>query len=218
MIDTIKKDIETVIASKEYIRKLPEDRYSHMKYPKLIPLMRFNVEQYDIEGIGHLMTMHTTTGMGMELLTVSLMPSTGIQVPYLLIDAMTMKEKRCVFAEYYGCGHESLGEERFHEVFERYKDLPSYSEKENWYINERENCSLIKSGDPQRLAAMAKDSFSAWLTTAENSVVSGEYRKKLVAFRERMISEGNPSSKTLNMLLGKDGAAEFMKKVIMPVE
>ena len=218
MIDRIKNDLERIISSKDTIQKLPEDEYSHMRYPKLIPLMRFDVKQYRIEGFGHLMTMHTTTKMGMELLTASFMPSAGVQVPYLLIDAMVMKKKQCVFVEYYGCGHKDLDEDRLNEVYERYKDLPDYEEKENWYIHEREACSLVKSGDQERLVAMVEDSIEAYLSAAEESSVSDVYRKELITFRERMINEGNPSSRTLEMLLGKSGSVEFMKKVIMPVE
>ena len=54
------------------------------------------------------MIMHTTTKMGMELITMSFMPSECVDLPYLLLDAMSMKKKSCVFVEYYGCGMEEL--------------------------------------------------------------------------------------------------------------
>ncbi len=46
---------------------LPEDRYTNMKYPKLIPMMRFRVDRYNVPGFGHVMMMHTTTKMGKDL-------------------------------------------------------------------------------------------------------------------------------------------------------
>ena len=117
--------------------KLPEDQYSLMKYPKFLPLMVFNVDRYRVRGFGHVMIMHTSTKMGMELLTLSLMPGEGMTLPYLLIDAMSMKKKRCVFVEYYGCGYEPLSEIGLREVYEKYRSLPEYPEKPNWYIRER---------------------------------------------------------------------------------
>ena len=60
---------------------LPEDRYTDMKYPKLLPLMRFRVDRYKVPGYGHVMLMHTKTKMGMELITMSFMPSECITVP-----------------------------------------------------------------------------------------------------------------------------------------
>ena len=77
--------------------------------------------------------------------------------------------------------------------------------------------SLIKTGEADRLTDMAVDSVSAYLGCIAGASVVPEYRDKLKAFRERMIVEGNPSSKTLKMLLKEDGARKFMEEVIMPL-
>ena len=198
--------------------KLPEDDYSHMKYPRLLPLMNFTVDRYRIRDFGHLMIMHTVTKMGMELLTMSFMPSEGVCVPYLLIDAMSMKKKRCVFVEYYGCGHEDLDDGMLEKLYESYKVLPDYEEKENWYIHERMPYSLIKTGREDHLIKLCHDSVKCYLLQMQKAHWDSEYKKELAAFRERMISEGNPSSKTLEMLLKKDGAIRFMKEAVMPIE
>ena len=146
------------------------------------------------------------------------MPSECITLPYLLVDAMSMKKKRCVFVEYYGCGMEDLEDEALHDVYEDYRDLPDYDEKENWYIKERMPYSLIKTGEPDQLVNMVYDSVRAYLGSVSGAKFIPEYKDKLKAFRERMITEGNPSSKTLNMLLKEDGARTFMETVIMPLK
>ncbi|MBO7424900.1 MAG: hypothetical protein J6U23_04430 [Clostridiales bacterium] len=197
---------------------LPEDEYTNMKYPSLLPLMRFRVDQYNINGYGHVMMMHTTTKMGMELLTMSFMPSESVNLPYLLIDAMSMKKKRCVFVEYYGCGEEDLIDHSLKEVYDKWGFLPDYIEKDNWYIKERRPYSLIKSGEENELTDMALDSVRAYLGSISEAKIVPEYEDKLRSFRERMIVEGNPSSKTLNMLLKRDGARVFMERVIMPIK
>ncbi|MBQ2310227.1 MAG: hypothetical protein II186_06230 [Erysipelotrichales bacterium] len=217
MITDLQNRMLRLFDNRKGCRKLAEDSYSHMKYPKILPLMRFEVDRFSWEGYGHIMAMHTTTKMGMELLTLSFMPSTGIQMPYLLIDAMTMKKKRCVFIEYYGCGYEEFADAPLKEVYERYKGLPDYDEKENWYIHERRPYSLIKTGEEKDLADMAEESVKAYLSMIPDSKTDPAYKEKLKAFRARMITEGNPSKKTLEMLLKKDGAIKFMKEVIMPV-
>ncbi len=216
MISRLKEETEALLKNYAVTKKEP-DSYSHMKYPKIFTLMDFYVDQYEIEGFGHLMIMHTKTKMGMELLTASFMPNTGINLPYLLMDAMTMKNKRCIFVEYYGCGNDDLNDEKLKETFEKYHNLPDYAEKENWYIKERRPYSLIKTGSPEELLSMAKDSLSAYLDSVKTSHVSEGYKEKLEAFRNRMITEGNPSSKTLKMLLKEEGAVKFFKGVIMPL-
>ena len=78
--------------------------------------------------------------------------------------------------------------------------------------------SLIKTGDPNELAEMAAESVKAYLGSVSRSRFIPEYKDRLKSFRERMITEGNPSSKTLNMLLKEDGARAFMESVIMPLK
>jgi hypothetical protein len=213
MINQMKEDCESLL--KHYgAGKIEDVRYAHMKYPKLIPLMDFYVDRYRIDGFGMVMVMHTKTKMGMELLTMSFMPD-GMSLPYLLADAMSMKKKRCVFVEYYGCGYEDLNDEKLYEVFEKYRDLEDYEEKPNWYVKERRPYSLIKTGSKEELLAMTHDSLKAYLGSIAGAVYDEDYKRKLMDFRDRMITEGNPSSKTLEMLLKKDGAVRFMEDVVM---
>lgn len=217
MISELRNEIKDII-SKSNAVLLPEDRYTNMKYPSLIPLMRFHVEQYEVKGYGHIMMMHTESKMGMELLTMSFMPSELADLPYLLIDAMSMKKKRCVFVEYYGCGMDGFNDASLKDVYDKWKDLPEYAEKENWYIKERMPYSLIKTGEPEQLAKMASDSVSAYLGSVPGAKTVPEYESMLKAFRERMMVEGNPSEKTLRMLLKEDGARTFFENVIMPLK
>ena len=217
MISTIRQKAVSLISDSNAVL-LPEDCYTNMRYPKILPLMRFKVDQYSVPSFGHVMIMHTTTKMGMELVTMSFMPNECIDLPYLLIDAMSMKKKRCVFVEYYGCGLGSFSDETLKYVYDKYCSLPDYDEKENWYIKERMPYSLIKTGDSESLIRMASDSIEAYLGSIAKTKVIPEYHDKLKAFRERMIVEGNPSSKTLEMLLKKDGARTFMETVIMPLK
>ena len=65
---------------------------------------------------------------------------------------------------------------------------------------------------------MAADSLAAYLAGIGEAPADPAYIGNLTAFRERMITEGNPSSKTLEMLLKKDGAVRFMEEVVMPVK
>ena len=218
MISEMKTQIMEKIRGAVKCSALPEDGWTDMSFPNLIKLMKFRVDRYSLEGFGRLMTMHTTTKMGMELLTMSFMPSGGLTVPYLLMDAMSMKKKRCVFVEYYGCGEEDLKSGALEQLYETFRLLPDYSEKPNWYVGERESYSLIKSGTEMQLTDMAVRSVEAYLSLIPQAHEDKEYRNKLAAFRQRMIDEGNPSSSTLHLLLGRTGAERFMKQAVMPIE
>lgn len=218
MIGEMKTQIMEKIRSSVECAALPEDGWTEMSFPRLIKLMKFRVDRYSLKGFGQLMTMHTTTKMGMELLTMSFMPSGGLTVPYLLMDAMSMKNKRCVFVEYYGCGREDLQSGALEELYETFRLLPDYSEKPNWYVGERESYSLVKSGTEKQLTDMAVRSAEAYLSLIPQAHEDEEYKRQLADFRQRMIDEGNPSSSTLHLLLGRVGAERFMKQAVMPIE
>ena len=218
MISELKTQIMEEIGEAVSCSSLPEDGWTDMSFPGIIKLMKFRVDRYSLEGFGKLMTMHTTTKMGMELLTMSFMPSNGLTVPYLLMDAMSMKNKRCVFVEYYGCGRDDLQSDALEELYETFRLLPDYTEKPNWYVGERESYSLIKSGTEKQLTDMAVRTVKAYLSLIPLAHEDEGYKKQLAAFRQRMITEGNPSSSTLHLLLGKIGAERFMKQAVMPID
>lgn len=218
MIAEIKRQVMEAVGESVRCTPLPADEYTDMAFPSIIKLMKFRTDRYELEGFGKLMIMHTVTKMGMELITLSFMPSSGLTLPYFLLDAMSMKKKRCVFAEYYGCGNTGLESGALRELYESQRLLPDYSEKPNWYVEERENYSLIKTGTEQQLINMAVMSVKAYLSMIPLAHEDPEYKEQLRAFRQRMIDEGNPSSSTLHLLLGTYGAERFMKQEVMPLD
>lgn len=202
------------------IQEIPAGEYAAMRYPRLLPLMRFAVRCYAVEGFGRLMVMRTRAMGLMELTTASFMPNTGVDAPFLLIDMMSMGKKRTVFVEYYDCTAEKLRPPSLDEVAKGYAALPDYAEKPAWYVQERMPCSLIKGSTAEQeaeLLQMAYDSVEAYARLAAKAEHKQENLSGLRAFRERMIAEGNPSSGTMERVLGKEGAERFFRTVVMPM-
>ena len=201
--------------------EVPADAYSRMQYPKRLPLMRFCADRYCVDGFGHLMLMQTRAMGGlMQLVTASFTPSEGGTVPYLLIDMMQMGKKRTVFVEYYDCTVSGVSAPALDALASRYADVPAYAEKPAWYIAERMPCSLIKGttdGSEDRLLAMVRDSLAAYADLCRTAPKDPENLTALRAFQDRMIKDGNPSSATMEKVLGKDGAERFFREVVMPL-
>ncbi len=208
------------LTDNKYIDIAP-DRYKFMKYPRLLPMMKFSVSCFEIEDLGHLMVMNTN-GMGgaMKLQTLSFTPNTGKEIPYLLIDTMSMKKKALAYVEYYNCTGKDLHFDLLKKIKEKYQSLPDYAEKDAWYIRERTEDSLIKGGenaDENLLFEMVKESLNAYLAIAKDAPADARSLAGLKAFQERMLKEGNPSEGTMVKVLGKDGYEEFYKGCIMPL-
>ncbi len=203
------------------LEEAPADRYSRMQYPKWLPMMRFAVDRYRAIGFGQLMRMQTNAMGGlMQLVTLSFTPNEGGAVPYLLIDMMQMGKKRTVFVEYYDRTASGVQAPALDALVQRCADIPAYAEKPAWYIAERMPCSLIKGttdGSEDRLLAMVRDSLSAYTDLGRTAPKDPSNLTGLRAFQGRMVADGNPSSSTMEKVLGKDGAEKFFREIVMPV-
>lgn len=227
--------ISSFLSGAKY-EEIKEARYQSFSYPKLIKMMRFNTRRYAVSGFGHVFSMRTKGPFGMELLTLSFTPGEGKNVPFLLIDMMTVGKKRTVFVEYYDCtasgSKEKISEKsEWHEnadamrhaalveVKKKYDYLTEYDEKPHWYVGERTPYSLIKGGtaaDDSQFEAMVRDSVVAYRKECEAATSDPANLPGLEKFRRRMIEEGNPSSSVLEKVFGKEGAEEFFVKCVMP--
>ena len=181
-------------------------------------MMRFHLEQYEMDGFGNLCVLKTRALLGlMNLTTVVLTPSSGKNVPFLLIDTMDMGKKHLCYVEYYDCTAAGADKDLLLAASAPYTDVPDYAEKPAWYVQERMEGSLIKTGDRARLDRMATDVLKAYAQQALAAPVKAENREGLKAFQRRMIEEGNPSTAALTKTLGREGAEDFFRTVVMPL-
>ena len=138
-------------------------------------------------------------------------------MPFLLIDTMDMGKKHLCYVEYYDCTAEGADRDRLLAASAPYADVANYAEKPAWYVSERMEGSLIKTGDKARLEQMATDALRAYAEQAAAAPVKPENIEGLRAFQQRMVREGNPSTAALTRTLGQEGAETFFKTVVMPV-
>lgn len=221
MLENFKTNAVKLFDSEFEITELPENEYTNMKWPKFLPLMRFHVDRYRVKGFGQIMFMHTNAMMGMmQLMTASFMPYEGVEAPFLLIDMMTMKDKRTVFVEFYDCTKNGVSASALDNVAASYSDISDYDEKPAWYVSERMPSSMIKGGtskDEERLCEMALRATEEYVRLAKTAPTDKENLTGLEKFAGRMLSEGNPSSGTMSKVLGEKGAEEFFSSTVMPM-
>lgn len=197
-------------------------QYASMRYPKLIPIMRFTCHQYTLDEFGNLFTMETSAMGGiMKLSTLVFTPSSGKAVPFLLIDTMEMKKKHLAYVEYYDCTAHRATLPCAEGQREEFSSLPDYAEKPAWYVSQRTAYSLIKGGegaDPKVLETMVLTCVDRYLAGAKVASADPANLDGLRAFQADMLNLGNPSSETLNKVLGEAGARTMFQTAIMPIE
>ena len=196
------------------LREITSDQYRTMGSA----MMRFHLEQYEVDGLGNLCVLKTKAMLGlMRLTTVVATPNTGKNVPFLLIDTMDMGKKHLCYVEYYDCTADGADKDLILAASAPYGDVADYAEKPAWYVSERMAGSLIKTGDKAQLIQMAADALTAYAEQAAAAPVKPENLEGLKAFQQRMVKEGNPSTAALTRTLGKEGAETFFRTVVMPV-
>ncbi len=215
---------EAVISlTAEKFKLIPTDseEYKSMKYPAAIPIMRFNTSQFKAEGLGNLFIMETSAMLGlMKLTTIVFTPLAKTALPFLLIDGMSMAKKNLCYVEYYDLTEGSCEISGSEAQKSEFADIPDYSETGAWYISRRTRYSLIKGGKgvkKELLDDMALKCVRRYLSSAKPCADAAGHYENLRAFRREMIEKGNPSSSTLEKLLGKDGAAKMFETAIMPI-
>lgn len=196
--------------------------YAAMKYPRLVPVMCLTSRQYALEGFGNLFTMDTSAMGGlMKLTTLVFTPSSGVKVPFLLIDTMEMRKKRLAYVEYYDCTAKGATLPESEGQRAEFATLPDYAEKPAWYVGRRTPYSLIKGGegaDAGALESMVRTCLGRYLRAAGGAEHDPASLEGLRALQRDMLTLGNPSSATLEKVLGKEGAKVMFRTAIMPVE
>ena len=207
-------DAVAVLQEKFAVKEITPEKYRTMGSL----MMRFHLEQYAVEGLVNLCVLKTRAMLGlMNLLTVVVTPSSGKNVPFLLIDTMDMGKKHLCYVEYYDCTAGGADKDKLLAASAPYGDVADYAEKPAWYVQERMAGSLIKTGDKARLDQMALDALKAYARQAAAAPVKPENLEGLKAFQQRMVQEGNPSTAALTRTLGQEGAETFFQTVVMPV-
>ncbi len=213
--------ISSIVASRLRAEEITAPDFANMQYPSWLPLMKFEVHQYGIEGFGQLMTMDTKMMGGlMKLSTIVFTPNRGMNIPFLLIDTMQMGKKNLAYVEYYDLTEGGAEPVHADSYKERFSHIPNYDETPAWYIERRTPYSLIKGGkgvskeDLDNMVLFCLDCYLQAMNTAE---VNEENIARLKHFQNEMVELGNPSTKTMTSVLGQQGAEDFFRNIVMPV-
>ena len=197
--------------------------FANIKYPTWLPMMKFEIHQYNVRGFGQVMTMDTKMMGGiMNLSTIVFTPSSGVNMPFLLIDTMQMiGGKSLAYVEYYDHTDGAAALPNSEIYRERFSEIPDYEETPAWYVQERAPYSLIKGGkgvDKEELEQMVLYCVDSYLEAFNTAEVNPENIARLKCFQGKMIELGNPSTKTMTKVLGSKEAADyFFEEIVMPV-
>lgn len=190
---------------------------------KIYGIMKFDVEQYDIEEIGNLSIMRVNMGV-MQMATVVITP-TEKNLPLLSADYMYILSNRKCYLEFYDVVKEK--DEQYNQLLtaldgtlKHYDYLEDIETSEAWYEYLLTDTSY-KAGHPKEdidLENMLVESVQTYLTYASQFPVLTEEEKAekiaiTVEYTDGLIEKGGISTDVFKKELGEEETKKFFDNV-----
>ncbi|MCR4794135.1 MULTISPECIES: hypothetical protein [Ruminococcus] len=212
----------------EYAKLTPVDPGEY-KQIKMYGLLKFDVEQYDVEDIGNLSVMKVNMGF-MQMVSYIITPYKK-NMPMLSMDFMYILGKRKAYAEFYDLVSDTDSSE-YEGVIEKIKGFESsYSDMEDiktdpaWYDKYLTVVlhKAAKRDDDEKVEKMFCDAIRCYMEAAKElkPLSDAEKINKLAITQEycdNLVDKGGVSTDVFKKQLGKDKTKDFFDKVLFGTE
>ena len=190
---------------------------------KMYGIMKFKVEQYDVEGLGNLSVMRVNMGV-MQMATIVITPKDK-NVPLLSADYMYILSNRKSYLEFYDVVQEKdetymqlIG--KLSGVIDRYSHLEDFEASEAWYEHLL-SVDAYKAGTPKQdieVEQMLRESVRVYLEHAKmlpelNEEQKTEKRNITLAYTDGLIEKGGISTDVFKAELGPEITKDFFDQV-----
>ena len=215
---------DTVIADIKSAYNLTPVDCSEFDNLTVYGIMKFKIEQYDVEDLGNLCIMRANGGV-MQMLTVTLTPS-KIDMPLLSVDYMYILGNRTAYVEIYDLhiGESQIREntvEKLKSVDAQFLNLPDTTPSSAWYDSIRTAGSYKKvtAKEDGTLLEMLKQYLSEYLGGAKEIELLPESQipeklDAMEAYTHRLVSEGGISTDVFKKELGEEKTLKFFDNVL----
>lgn len=216
--------VDTVIAElKENFTVTPVD-VGDYKTMKIYGIMNFDVEQYDIEGIGNLSIMRMNALGLMQMSTVVITPQDK-NLPLLSADYMYILSNRKAYLEFYDVVAQK--DEAYQNLLtaltttkEKYNHLENIQASEAWYADLL-TVTTYKAGTPESdddLKGLLIDSLDVYMEHAKSLplLTDAEKAEKLditVKYTDGLIEKGGISTDVFKKELGPEETKNFFDNI-----
>lgn len=195
---------------------------------KLFGVMKFNVKQYDVEGIGNLSVMTTNMGV-MQMATVVLTPIKR-DIPLISMDYMYMLGKRTAYVEFYDLVLNENEEysallQKLGTVLEQYAELETATPTAAWYDTFK-TIGFYKKGskaDDTALIEMLKKGLETVMEYGQTlPELATDAQKEKAALQKKysdgLIDNGGVSTDIFLKALGEEETRKFFDGVLFKAE
>jgi hypothetical protein len=200
---------------------LTENSIGEFKYIKA-PLMKFDIESYHAEGLGHVSLMSMNAFFGLMKMDTIIINPIEKDLPLLSYDRVYVMGKDTFIIELYDTRANKGELAELAAVAADADKYPQHDLGEHWYDNIKLPESItVKAGKDftsafDKLAERVIDAYVATHTEAE---FDGDVKhKKTVDYVEGLLENGGPPTRIFQKLFGKEKTAKLFREVLFGTE
>ena len=183
--------------------------------------MKFSVEAYKAEGLGHVSVMRAKGFFGLMKMDTLIINPTEIDLPLYSYDRILAMGNDTLIVELYDTVVGEYSDAQLTKVKEKYASLPERDPGEHWYDSIKLASSISKKGKKitQELDQLTIEHFRAYLESSTATVTDGKSKKDMAAvYVNGLLEKGGPSTDVFKKELGVDKTTKLFRKILFGIE
>lgn len=180
--------------------------------------MKFKVEAYYAEGLGHVSVMRASGFFGLMRMDTLIINPTELDLPLYSYDRIFAMGNDTLIVELYDTILGEYSEDGMKAEKAKFASLPERDPGEHWYDSIKLGSSISKKGgkrDTAGLDELTLSHFDAYLASSSVTVNDGDAkREKASVYVEGLLEKGGPSTDVFKKALGIEKTSELFRRVL----
>ena len=182
--------------------------------------MKFSVEAYKAEGLGHVSVMRAKGFFGLMKMDTLIINPTEIDLPLYSYDRILAMGNDTLIVELYDTVVGEYSDAQLTKVKEKYASLPERDPGEHWYDSIKLASSISKKGKKitQELDQLTIEHFRAYLESSTATVTDGKSKKDMAAvYVNGLLEKGGPSTDVFKKELGVEKTTKLFREILFGI-
>lgn len=203
-----------ILKEKYTLTKLDAGEFASLKASG----MKFSVEAYRAEGLGHVCVMRAKGFFGLMKMDTFMIVPTDIDLPLYSYDRIYAMGNDTLIVELYNTLITDTDLSALDGVKAKFAELPERDPGEHWYDSIKLAQSISKKGKKalkNSFDAFAEEHFNAYINANADQVTLTAEKKELSArYVDGLLSQGGPSTDVFKKELGQEKTSLLFKQVL----
>ena len=182
--------------------------------------MKFSVEAYKAEGLGHVSVMRAKGFFGLMKMDTLIINPTEIDLPLYSYDRILAMGNDTLIVELYDTIVGDYSEDGMISVKEKFISLPERDPGEHWYDSIKLPSSISKKGKKisPELDEMTLEHFEAYLASSSAPVEDRASKKDMAAvYVNGLLEKGGPSTDVFKKELGIERTTKLFREILFGI-